>query len=43
MPKKKDLTINKLVDDNDHALESVVEGKRFTEPREDKSLEDFKF
>ena len=36
--KKKDLTVNKHADDNDQALEYVVEGRRCTKLREDISL-----
>ena len=36
--KKKDLIVNKHVDDKDQGLEFVVEGRRRVEPREGISL-----
>ena len=36
--KKKDLIINKTIDDKDQALESAIEGKRCAKPREDISI-----
>ena len=36
--KKKDLTVNKLDEDKDQVLESVIEGEKYTELREDMSL-----
>ena len=36
--KKKDLTVNKLDEDKDQVLESVIEGEKCTELREDMSF-----